>query len=232
MTSVRIGIDRASCATNVLINRHAEVGRQRDTLIYAPSGAREQTFGQQVKCGGGGEDAGEDAGGGVRDTLAWREFKSKPANVIAGIDLMAMDKCATRSGITNSREVSEFRRSNAPIRLKTGERRSVDPVIDTSVTFGRPSHRRLDEEIRYAQCDPGTTISSLIQGEFVHEWYNERVAARRRVAEDANAARPRSSLASARPPKDAALAAPSVDPNKKMKRFLKVKSKVAAMGFF
>lgn len=229
MTSVRIGIDRASCATNVLINRHAEVGRQRDTLIYAPSGAREQTFGQQVKCGDGG---GEDTGGGVRDTLAWREFKSKPANVIAGIDLMAMDKCATRSGITNSREVTEFRRSKAPIRLKTGERRGVDPVIDTSVTFGRPSHRRLDEEIRYAQCDPGTTISSLIQGEFVHEWYNERLAARRRVAEDANAARPRSSVASVRPSKDVTVAAPSVDPNKKMKRFLKVKSKVAAMGFF
>jgi hypothetical protein len=228
MTSVRIGIDRPSCATNVLINRHAEVGRQRDALIYAPSGAREHTFGaQQVKCGV------EDASIGVRDALAWKEFAAKPANVIAGVDLMAMDKYATRCGVTNARDVTAFRRATPPIRLKTGERRAENAIIDTSLTFGRPSHRRLDEEIRYARCDPGTKISSLIQGEFVDEWLNERLARR---AEDATA-RPRLSVASAKD--QAALAkhptAPVVDPNKKMKKmkkFLTVKSKVAAMGFF
>jgi len=225
MTAVRIGIDRASCATNVLINNHADVGRQRETLIYAPTSAREQTFG--VKC-----DVHGAKRVGVSDVLAWQEFKSNP-NSIPGIDLIAMDKCATRAGATTAKEVRDFRRSREPIRLKTGERRAADPVIDPTTTFGRPSHRRLDDEIRYAQCEPGTKISSIIQGDFVDDWLKERLAVRARRAEAASAAavKPRSSAASAKIPVAAPPSA-AEDPNRKMKKFLKVKSKVAAMGYF
>ena len=39
-----IGFDRASIATNALINTNKEVGRAREHLIFAPARARDATF--------------------------------------------------------------------------------------------------------------------------------------------------------------------------------------------
>ena len=218
----RIGFERASIATNALINTNLEVGRAREHLIFAPSRARDATFGARP--------ARETSS--ARDALAWREFSaSASSNKVSykgGLDLMAMNKKATQNKCVNSAEVRRFRTLAEPILLKSGEVRAEPPRVDANATYGRPSETRYAEEIRYAEgyAPRSQSIAALIRGDYSQDWVRaklaERAAARASAATSRDEARPASS-------NDAKV----VDKEPfKLKKFGRVKSKVAAMGFF
>ena len=218
----RIGFDRASIATNALINTNKEVGRAREHLIFAPARARDATF--------GGGPARETLS--ARDALAWREFSaSSSTNKVSykgGLDLMAMNKKATQNKCVSSAEVRRFRTLAEPILLKSGEVRAEPPRVDANATYGRPSETRYAEEIRYAEgyAPRSQSIAALIRGDYSQDWVRakvaERAAARASAATSRDEARPASS-------NDAKV----VDKEPfKLKKFGRVKSKVAAMGFF
>ena len=232
---IRIGIDRPSTRTNILINNRHDVGRQREAMIYAPNHVKEGvTFGATSKTRLEAEGE-EDESLGVKETLRWCDYKPPHRSEIAGVDLMAMNKAATMHRATTSIEVREFRESHEPIRLRAGVRRAVAPPrLYAMQTFGRPSLKRLDEEIRYAHGDtPSTSIASLIQGEFESDWIKEKL---REMAATANARSSSSSSAK----KFVATSVVSQQKEEhvtqktpfKMKKFAKVQSKVAAMGYF
>jgi|MDSW01.2.fsa_nt_gb hypothetical protein len=221
----RIGFDRASIATNALINTNKEVGRAREHLIFAPARARDATF--------GGGPARETLS--ARDALAWREFSaSSSTNKVSykgGLDLMAMNKKATQNKCVNSAEVRRFRTLAEPILLKSGEVRAEPPRVDANATYGRPSETRYAEEIRYAEgyAPRSQSIAALIRGDYSQDWVRakvaERAAARASAATSRDEARPASS-------NDAKVAKVVDKEPFKLKKFGRVKSKVAAMGFF
>jgi hypothetical protein len=221
----RIGFDRASIATNALINRQSEVGRAREHLIFAPARARDGTHGARP--------ARETSS--ARDALAWREFSaSSSTNKVSykgGLDLMAMNKKATQNKCVNSAEVRRFRTLAEPILLKSGEVRAEPPRVDANATYGRPSETRYAEEIRYAEgyAPRSQSIAALIRGDYSQDWVRakvaERAAARASAATSRDEARPASS-------NDAKVAKVVDKEPFKLKKFGRVKSKVAAMGFF
>lgn len=224
---LRIGLDRASMATNALINNRADVGRARESMIFAPARARE-----------GRERRERDAGLSARDVLRWCDDAAASAVTNpyrGGIDLMAMNKRATSEGrCATASEVRRFRREAAePTLLRSGERRSSPPKVDASKTYGRPSSRRsADEHRRTDGHGSSTTIASLIRQDFAGEWIDARLAERRarRVADSRSfVTENASAVSNARVGERATTHAPTPF---KMKRFARVRSKVAAMGFF
>lgn len=233
---IRIGVDRPSTRSNVLINNRHNVGKQRDAMIYAPNHIKEGvTFGATTRkrLDAKGE---EDESLGVKETLRWCDYKPPDRDEIAGVDLMAMNKSATMHRATTSIEVREFRESHEPIPLRAGVRRAAEPPrLHAMQTFGRPSVKRLDEEIRYAHGDtPSTSIASLIQGEFESDWIKDKL---RGIAATANARLSSSSSSSSA--KKCVVTSPKTEEQAtqkktpfKMKKFAKVQSKVAAMGYF
>ena len=217
----RVGVERASSASNVLIHANREVGRARERLIFAPARARDATLGAPP--------ARETTR--ARDALAWRDGDAMTSNAVSykgGLDLMAMNKRATRHKCVTAADVRRFRTRGEPILLKSGEVRAAPPRVDANATYGRPSANRRAEEIRYAEgyAPRSHTIAALIRGEFSRDW--SRDASGRRG--DAP-----------KPPEPPTLRATDDDDDAKarankapfkMKKFRGVKSKVAAMGFF
>jgi len=226
---VRIGLDRASMGTNVLINNRADVGRARESMIFAPARARE----------GRARRARPEAGLAARNVLRWiddDDAKEAPNPYRGGIDLMAMNKRATIEGrCVTAKDVRRFRRdAAAPTLLRSGERLSSPPEMDASKTYGRPSSRRsADENRRTDGFGASTTIASLIRQDFAGEWIAARLAARasRRVA-DAPSYVIENARSVSNAHIDACASIKTTPPPFKMKRFARIRSKVAAMGYF
>jgi hypothetical protein len=176
---VLIGLDRPSMRTNVLIHARADVGRARETLIYAPARiqASDVVFGRP----GVAADARDTA----RDALRWRERVPETSTdaVTGAMDLVAMNKAATSAKCATSAEVRKFRRdAEDPVRLRARRRRPETPPRDLDATHGRPSHLRDADELRHAcGTTSSTTVRSLIEGEYARDWIDAR-----RVGGDAN----------------------------------------------
>jgi len=178
---VRIGLDRPSMRTNALIYARADVGRARETLIYAPARiqASDVVFGRP----GVAADARDTA----RDALRWCE-RAPETSTDAGtgaMDLVAMNKAATSAKCATSAEVRKFRRdAEDPVRLRARRRRRrpETPPRDLDATHGRPSHLRDADELRHAcGTTPSTTVRSLIEGAYARDWIDAR-----RVGGDVN----------------------------------------------
>ncbi|OUS44930.1 hypothetical protein BE221DRAFT_117077 [Ostreococcus tauri] len=220
----RIGFDRPSMAMNALINNRADVGRARETMIFAPDGARGGAPARRAAAA-----PSETAG----DALVWRDpaVGARVRNAYTGgIDLMAMNKRATSEGkCVTSKQVRAFRRAaKRPTLLRSGERRARPTKIDDTLTFGRPSAMRSEDETRWR--DAPESIADVIEHRYADAW----IEARR--MERARASRARASSHESLEPRAASSAKTSTTEDArapfKMKRFAEVPSKVAAMGFF
>ena len=101
----RIGLDRPSMRTNVLIHARPDVGRARETLIYAPARVRasDVVFGRPA--------AARDARDAARDALRWPERAPETVDSCGAgaMDLVAMNRAAAATCATSA-EVRRFRR--------------------------------------------------------------------------------------------------------------------------
>lgn len=136
----RIGLDRPSMRTNVLIHARPDVGRARETLIYAPARVRasDVVFGRPA--------AVRDARDAARDALRWPERAPETVDSrgAGAMDLVAMNRAAAAKCATSA-EVRRFRRdAEDPVRLRArARRRRETPTrgvdVDVDVAHGRPS---------------------------------------------------------------------------------------------
>ena len=136
----RIGLDRPSMRTNVLIHARPDVGRARETLIYAPARVRasDVVFGRPA--------AARTARDAARDALRWPERAPETVDSrgAGAMDLVAMNR-AVAAKCATSAEVRRFRRdAEDPVRLRArARRRRETPTrgvdVDVDVAHGRPS---------------------------------------------------------------------------------------------
>ena len=162
----RIGLDRPSMRTNVLIHARPDVGRARETLIYAPARVRasDVVFGRPA--------AARDARDAARDALRWPERAPETVDSrgAGAMDLVAMNRAAAAKCATSA-EVRRFRRdAEDPVRLRArARRRRETPTrgvdVDVDVAHGRPSALGGADDVGHARGTTSTTtVRALITG--------------------------------------------------------------------
>ena len=136
----RIGLDRPSMRTNVLIHARPDVGRARETLIYAPARVRasDVVFGRPA--------AARTARDAARDAGRWPERAPETVDSRGAgtMDLVAMNRAAAAKCATSA-EVRRFRRdaedpfdcARAETPTRETPTRGVD--VDVDVAHGCPS---------------------------------------------------------------------------------------------
>ena len=172
----RIGLDRPSMRTNVLIHARPDVGRARETLIYAPARVRasDVVFGRPA--------AARDARDAARDALRWPEPAPETVDSrgTGAMDLVAMNRAAAAKCATSA-EVRRFRRdAEDPVRLRArARRRRETPTrgvdVDVDVAHGRPSALGGADDVGHAR---GTTVRALITGAYAKDWMDAAARAR------------------------------------------------------
>ncbi len=172
----RIGLDRPSMRTNVLIHARHDVGRARETLIYAPARVRasDVVFGRPA--------AARTARDAARDALRWPERAPETVDSrgAGAIDLVAMNRAAAAKCATSA-EVRRFRRdAEDPVRLRArARRRRETPTrgvdVDVDVAHGRPSALGGADDVGHAR---GTTVRALITGAYAKDWMDAAARAR------------------------------------------------------
>ena len=172
----RIGLDRPSMRTNVLIHARPDVGRARETLIYAPARVRasDVVFGRPA--------AARDARDAARDALRWTERAPETVDSrgAGAMDLVAMNRAAAAKCATSA-EVRRFRRdAEDPVRLRArARRRRETPTrgvdVDVDVAHGRPSALGGADDVGHAR---GTTVRALITGAYAKDWMDAAARAR------------------------------------------------------
>ena len=172
----RIGLDRPSMRTNVLIHARPDVGRARETLIYAPARVRasDVVFGRPA--------AARTARDAARDALRWPERAPETVDSrgAGAMDLVAMNRAAAAKCATSA-EVRRFRRdAEDPVRLRArARRRRETPTrgvdVDVDVAHGRPSALGGADDVGHAR---GTTVRALITGAYAKDWMDAAARAR------------------------------------------------------
>lgn len=81
----------------------------------------------------------------------------------------------TRRGVLSPKAVRDFRKDN-PLTLTRGSSaRKKDPLpsdADPKFKYGRPSEKRLEEEIR--RTGPMVPVKSLVEGQFTQDWVKSK----------------------------------------------------------
>ena len=176
----RIGLDRPSMRTNVLIHARPDVGRARETLIYAPARVRasDVVFGRPA--------AARDARDAARDALRWPERAPETVDSCGAgaMDLVAMNRAAAATCATSA-EVRRFRRdAEDPVRLRARERRRRETPtrgvdVDVDVAHGRPSALGGADDVGHARGTTSTTtVRALITGAYAKDWMDAAARAR------------------------------------------------------
>ena len=175
-----IGLDRPSMRTNVLIHARPDVGRARETLIYAPARVRasDVVFGRPA--------AARDARDAARDALRWPERAPETVDSrgAGAMDLVAMNRAAAAKCATSA-EVRRFRRdAEDPVRLRArARRRRETPTrgvdVDVDVAHGRPSALGGADDVGHARGTTSTTtVRALITGAYAKDWMDAAARAR------------------------------------------------------
>ena len=174
----RIGLDRPSMRTNVLIHARPDVGRARETLIYAPARVRasDVVFGRPA--------AARDARDAARAALRWPEPAPETVDSrgAGAMDLVAMNRAAAAKCATSA-EVRRFRRdAEDPVRLRACVRRRRETPtrgVDVDVAHGRPSALGGTDDVGHARgTTPTTTVRALITGAYAKDWMDAAARAR------------------------------------------------------
>ena len=182
----RIGLDRPSMRTNVLIHARPDVGRARETLIYAPARVRasDVVFGRPA--------AARTARDAARDALRWPERAPETVDSrgAGAMDLVAMNRAAAAKCATSA-EVRRFRRdAEDPVRLRArARRRRETPTrgvdVDVDVAHGRPSALGGADDVGHARGTTSTTtVRALITGAYAKDWMDAAARATGRRIDD------------------------------------------------